>query len=143
MAKVSMNATLLMLGMAGLAMLGACSDGGSEANRRGVGAECSKNTDCTEKGQTCLTAFKGGYCGVSPCAHDVDCPQGSACVTEDDGVNYCFLVCTDKAQCNDHRTADNESNCVSSLPFVEATMGRKVCRPPMGGTATPTDGGAG
>jgi hypothetical protein len=84
-------------------------------------------------GSGCLTDFKGGYCGVSPCAHDVDCPQGSACITEDNGINYCFLVCADKPDCNPHRTLENESSCNSSLTFVDGTMGRKVCRPPRSG----------
>jgi hypothetical protein len=118
-----------------------CSSG-SEAIRRGVGSECGPSLACTETGQTCLTQFKGGYCGVSGCVHDTDCPAGSACVTEDDGINYCFLVCGDKPACNPHRTVDNESSCVSSIPFVDGTMNRKVCRPPLSGT-TATDGGGG
>ena len=107
--------------------------GGSEAIRRGVGAECAVNEDCEEEGQECLTQFSGGYCGVSDCTADADCPEGSACVTEDDGANYCFLVCVDKPECNVHRDPANESNCTSSLTFVEDDLGRKVCRPPMGG----------
>lgn len=115
-----------------LAFICGCGGGGSEAVRRGVGAECLRDTDCTENGQRCLTGFKGGYCGISPCAHDTDCPQGSACVTEDDGSNYCFLVCADKVECNPHRSVENEASCNSSLTFVDGTMGRKVCRPPRG-----------
>jgi hypothetical protein len=114
----------------------------NEANRRGVGAECSMSSDCTETGQVCLTEFKGGYCGLSGCVHDADCPQGSACVTDDNQTNYCFLICADKTDCNLHRTTDNESSCTSSLTFVDGTMGRKVCRPPNSGTAT-TDGSSG
>ena len=118
-----------------------CGDSGSEAVRRGVGAECNANLLCTESGQTCLTEFKGGYCGVSACMHDTDCPQGSACVIGENGINYCFLICLDKPECNPHRTVDNESNCTSSLTFVDGTAGRKVCRPPLSGTTTPMDGG--
>jgi hypothetical protein len=118
-----------------LLLLGLGCGGGSEAIRRGVGAECGAGLECTEDGQLCLTEFKGGYCGVAACLHDVDCPAGSACVTEDNGANYCFLICADKTDCNPHRTLDNESGCVSSLTFVDGTDGRKVCRPPMSGTA--------
>ena len=117
----------------GIAAICGCGNSGSEAIRRGVGAECQRDSDCTETGQRCLTAFKGGYCGISPCTHDTDCPQGSACVTEDDGTNYCFLICVDKPECNPHRSVENESSCNSSLTFVDGTMGRKVCRPPHGG----------
>ena len=113
-----------------------CGGGTSEAIRRGVGAECNANLVCEEADQVCLTEFKGGYCGRSACLHDVDCPQGSACVTDDGQVNYCFLICVDKPECNVHRTLDNESSCTSSLTFVDGTMGRKVCRPPLSGTAT-------
>ncbi len=106
-----------------------CSD---DANDRGVGAACTANDECTEEGQTCLTQFSGGYCGISGCAGDVDCPEGSACVTEDDGTKFCFLVCVDKADCNDNRPVESEASCVSSLPFVDGAMGRKVCRPSRG-----------
>jgi len=113
-----------------LLTLAAC---GNDANDRGVGAACANDTECTEEGQRCLTQFTGGYCGISSCAHDVDCPDGSACVTYDDGTNYCFLTCIDKPDCNDNRTIDVEASCVSSLPFVDGAMGRKVCRPSLGG----------
>jgi len=117
-----------------------CGSGQSEANRRGVGAECAMASDCTETGQLCLTAFKGGYCGVAGCLHDTDCPQGSACVTDDNQINYCFLICNTKTDCNLHRSASDESDCTSSLTFVDGAMNRKVCRPPNSGTV---DGGAG
>jgi hypothetical protein len=114
-------------------LAGGCGGGQNEANRRGVGAECAVTDDCSETGQVCLSAFKGGYCGVSDCAHDADCPAGSACVTDDNQTNYCFLVCVDKTDCNLHRSADNESSCTSSLTFVDGAMNRKVCRPPYSG----------
>lgn len=110
----------------------ACSDE-NEANRRGVGSECNATALCSESGQMCLTDFKGGYCGISGCLHDADCPAGSACVTEDNQVNYCFLTCVDKVECNLHRSVDNESNCTSSLAFVDGANGRKACRPPSSG----------
>jgi hypothetical protein len=55
-------------------------------------------------------------------------------------MNYCFLICVDKPDCNPRRSLENESNCTSSLTFIDGTMGRKVCNPPSGGTA-PVDGG--
>jgi hypothetical protein len=119
-----------------------CGSGQNEANRRGVGAECAVSSDCTEKGQVCLTEFKGGYCGLSGCMHDTDCPQGSACVTSDNQLNYCFLVCANKTDCNLHRSAVDESDCTSSLTFVDGTMNRKVCRPPNSGTMS-ADAGPG
>jgi hypothetical protein len=117
----------------------ACGCGSNEnaANQLGVGADCTKNSECVTAA-VCLTEFKGGYCGLAGCQHDTDCPGGSACVTDDNGVNYCFLVCAQKTDCNLHRAAADESDCTSSLTFVDGTMSRKVCRPPNSGT---TDGG--
>jgi len=107
-----------------------CGGGGTEAQRRGVGAACSIDLDCKE-GLTCL-AFKGGYCGLAECQNDAACPAGSACVAHDDGKNYCFLVCTDKPQCNLFRAVEVEANCSSSVTFVEGKTDVKACVPPSG-----------
>jgi hypothetical protein len=111
-----------------------CSSSGSgvasEAVRRGVGAACSTNTDCTEMGQVCLP-FKGGYCGVSDCTSDATCPAGSGCVAHTDGKNYCFLLCVDKSECNVSRPLEDEANCSANITFVGAAMG-KACVPPSG-----------
>ncbi len=108
-----------------------CGSGGSEAQRRGVGSACTVDTDCTETGQRCL-AFKGGYCGLADCQNDAGCPAGSACVAHTDGKNYCFLICTDKTQCNLHRPAESEANCSSSVTFVGGKLNLKACVPPSG-----------
>jgi hypothetical protein len=123
-----------------LVALANCGGGTSEAIKRGVGAECSASLACTETNQVCLPEFAGGYCGVSACMRDSDCPAGSACVTDDNQTNYCFLICADKPECNVRRSVANESNCTSSLSFVDGAMGRKVCRPPLSGTG-PIDAG--
>jgi hypothetical protein len=124
-------------------VLVACSCGSNQnaANQAGIGAACTMTSNCTTPGEVCLTEFNGGYCGLSGCLHDTDCPQGSACVT-DNQTNYCFLVCAAKTDCNLHRSVDNQSDCTSALPFVDGTMSRKVCRPPDSGTAN-TDAGPG
>jgi hypothetical protein len=106
-------------------------DSGSEAQRHGVGATCASNAECTEQGQVCLP-FKGGYCGVASCAADIDCPAGSACVSHDDGKNYCFLICTDKVQCNVSRPLELEANCSANIAFVGGDKSRKACVPPSG-----------
>ena len=111
-------------------VLAAC---GGDANDHGVGAACTMDTECSEEGQRCLTQFTGGYCGISGCTHDVDCPDGSACVTESNGTNYCFLTCVDKIDCNENRPVESEASCVSSITFIDGAMGRKVCRPSLGG----------
>lgn len=107
------------------------------ANKLGVGAACKADTDCGSN-QRCLTQFKGGYCGLSGCAANADCPSGSSCVREsvttDGGTTtqtFCFLICATKPDCNSNRTVDNEANCSSSAVFVDG--GSKACIPPSGG----------
>lgn len=116
-----------------VALAAACGDdeppAGSEAQRHGVGAACTRNEDCAEAGQICL-AFKGGYCGVEGCGPSVACPAGSACVTHNDGKNYCFLVCAEKPECNLYRPLEFEANCSSSITFVGNYPGKKACIPP-------------
>jgi hypothetical protein len=112
-------------------------NGETEADRLGVGAQCTAGAQCAtvdELELECLTQFKGGYCGLEGCAGDVDCPEGSACVTHSgDGKNYCFRVCLDKPDCNRNRAAENEANCVGSIDFVDPRNERKACEPPSSG----------
>ena len=102
---------------------------GTDAQRRGVGAACSVDKDCND-GQVCLTQFKGGYCGASGCMADADCVDGSICVTQG-ATNYCFRTCTDKEECNEHRSVENESNCSSNITRVGGGS-EKACVPPSG-----------
>jgi hypothetical protein len=114
-------------------VLAVACDGGTEADQLGVGAECTSDDDCdADTDQICLTNFKGGYCGIRDCTANADCPEGSACVAHDDGTNYCFRSCTDKPECNANRTVENESNCSSSVEYVEAETDGKACVPPSG-----------
>ncbi len=118
-------------------LLVACGDDGNEADRRGVGASCVTSEDCFEEGQECLTDFSGGYCGNSGCTAHADCPAGSSCVVHDDGLNYCFRNCDEKPECNTHREEDVESNCSSSVDYVEPLLpgsAPKACIPPSSGT---------
>lgn len=113
--------------------IAACGDDDtSAAIRSGVGDACAIDDDCVHNDQQCLTEFKGGYCGLRDCLADTDCPDGSACVTEA-GVNYCFLICIEKPDCNVRRDPADESNCSGSAVFVDGTLGRKACIPPSSG----------
>lgn len=123
-----------------LGLVSGCgSDGETEADRVGVGAECTDAAECESADEDvvleCLTQFTGGYCGLEGCGADVDCPDGSACVTNDDGNNYCYRVCEEKSDCNLNRSAENEANCVGSgtINFVEDGTDRKACEPPSSG----------
>jgi hypothetical protein len=103
---------------------------GNDADKLGVGAQCGTDTDCnTDLHEKCL-AFKGGYCGLEGCVHDTDCPTDSACIAHTDGHNYCFRICADKPDCNANRDPANESNCSSSVTFVDGANNRKACVPP-------------
>lgn len=132
MSRLMYVAICMSLGVAG------CGDDSTEADRIGVGAECTTNEDCPPQDElelACLTQFKGGYCGRVDCTGDVDCPEGSACVThQEDGTNYCFRECQDKPDCNQNRSVENEANCVGSIDFVDPRNERKACEPPSSGT---------
>ena len=111
--------------------LAACGSDSTEADRLGVGAQCTENAQCDlEIDLVCLPDFKGGYCGLDGCLSDNDCPEASACIAHDDGVNYCFRLCVDKPDCNVNRDLDNEANCSGSAEFVDGADGRKACVPP-------------
>lgn len=111
----------------------------TEADRIGVGAQCLNTDQCETYADTdgsdlplrCLTQFKGGYCGIIDCINHGDCPEGSACVAHDDGFNYCFRVCADKAECNENRNPEHESNCSANVTWVGDDLG-KACVPPEG-----------
>lgn len=105
--------------------LGAC---GNESDKLGVGAQCSSADDCND-GQSCLS-FKGGYCGVSGCQANSDCPDSAVCVTHTDGKNYCFRACADKAECNANRDAANEANCSANITLADGSKSSKACVPP-------------
>ena len=119
---LTLSATLCLFAFAGC---------GSDAAAKGVGAQCASSDDCQEEGQSCITSFKGGYCGVQDCAADTDCPDGSHCATlKDTGVKYCFLKCVDKVECNTDRDVDNEANCSSREENVDSNNTDKSCVPP-------------
>lgn len=112
-----------------------CGDDGSEADRQLIGAECTEAADCDDDDSAtpeleCILDFKGGYCGRKDCEQSSDCPEGSLCAAYEAG-NYCFLVCTEKNECNRNRTVDNESNCSSNVDPVEGGE-EKLCIPPSG-----------
>lgn len=110
---------------------------GTEADQVGVAAQCQADVDCEVEADSdgyeleCLTNFKGGYCGIVDCQGHEDCPQGAACVAHDDGRQYCFRICRDKAECNLNRDVDHEANCSANIAWVGDDVG-KACVPPSG-----------
>ena len=122
-----------------------CGDDATAADRIGVGAQCTGSAECESPDEDimleCLTQFTGGYCGLEGCEGDADCsegtccPEGSACVTADNGKNYCYRLCQNRDDCNHNRDEENWANCVGSgtINFVDDGEGRKACEPPSSG----------
>ena len=122
-----------------LILLVSCSDDAPRVDQIGIGGQCVLQDDCNQDldSLSCLTTFKGGYCGREGCDNNSQCPEGSVCVTEV-GVSYCFRTCAEKVDCNANRDAENESNCSGSFSLTEATdtmptSQPKVCIPPSSG----------
>ncbi len=111
----------LLLSLPLFALLAAC---GPTA-----GNTCTSDDDCPDE-QTCLTEFKGGYCGAKDCSSDEDCPADTFCVAHE-GTNYCFLACVEKVDCNANRPVEEESNCVANIEPVDDNDS-KACVPPSG-----------
>jgi hypothetical protein len=130
--------------VAGLAVGCGNSDGETEADRVGVGAECTVDPSADPPSTCpvvevdiqleCLTQFTGGYCGLEDCEGDVGCPEGSRCVAHTDAKNYCFRVCQNKPECNGNRSVENEANCSANIVFVDEPKDRKACVPPSSGS---------
>ena len=134
-----MNQIIGIVGMFILLFSISCADHDgpeTEADRIGVGASCATDADCPQPAdedaprEVCLLDFNGGYCGLENCTANADCPYGSACVAHTNGVNYCFRICLDKAECNLRREPDVQSNCSSNIVFVEPQTNVKACVPP-------------
>lgn len=124
-----MKKTWILMAVLAAAGVSGCGD---DANDERIGAECTGTAQCENEALTCLTQFAGGYCGASGCTSNAGCPEGSICVAQG-GANYCFLVCDDKEDCNEHRSGANESNCSSNITRVESGD-KKACVPPSSGT---------
>lgn len=131
MRHLSRNGLVFLIVLGSAVACGDDSNGLTPAQQHGVGAACAKDADCFV-GDTALKclSFKGGYCGLQGCHASTDCPAGSGCVTHDDGNTYCFLLCTDKPQCNYTRPPEIESNCTSKVDFVDGQKTSKACVPP-------------
>jgi hypothetical protein len=132
-----MKKVIGFMGIAALVLAGCGDSSSTEADRIGVGGECSQAAECESADEditlTCLTQFTGGYCGLEGCEGDGDCPEGSACIDYEDGNNYCFRVCVEKPECNENRSLENESNCSANVVFVDERNERKACVPPSSG----------
>ncbi|MBM4395251.1 MAG: hypothetical protein FJ087_06130 [Deltaproteobacteria bacterium] len=85
-----MRGSLLVTAFLALALCGACA--------REIGDDCSTNTDCGEN-RICDTSQPGGYCTVTPCRDDSECPGESICVEFSVDATYCMRACSDLKPC--------------------------------------------
>ena len=79
-----------------------CGDSGSEGPEGGVGSP-ARQSDCLRLDS--MSHFQGRICGIADCQEDVGCPSGSAWrrpYGTQKKKKLCFLICTDKLQCNMH-----------------------------------------
>ena len=107
-----------------------CGDGGTEAQRRGVGAACDDTHECTETGQACLTQFKGGYCGVAKLHDGRDLSAGLRVRHARRRDELLLPGLQREGGLNRSRAVDVEANCSSTAVLVEDPKDRKVCSPP-------------
>lgn len=124
-----------------LALACSADDERSEVDRLELGASCQVDQHCAARAGDaadgydlrCFGSFADGHCGLSRCSGE-DCPDGSACISHDDGQNYCFRLCDEDSECNLHRSSDAaEARCSSSVSFLGATdrSDQSACVPPV------------
>lgn len=117
--------------------------GGTDADELGVASTCEQTDNCPavmidgeEVQLSCLTQFDSGYCAIEGCNNATDCPMGSTCIAHEDGTNYCFRDCVDKAECNANRPPESAANCSSNFDYASSSderNGVKACIPPSSG----------
>ena len=131
-------AAVMLLG----AVAGCGGDDSTEADRIGVGAECTVDSSADPPSTCpvvemdiqldCLTQFKGGYCGLEGCTGDVTARRGRpASPMTTARTTASEFVRTSRIATN--RSVENESNCVGSITFVDDRNERKACEPPSSG----------
>jgi hypothetical protein len=109
-------------------------DGGAAGGGQGaVGAACDRNADCADDGASCATMvslfgvlnydLEGGYCTVTGCMDDTQCPQGAGCFTQ---TRNCLKKCTNNNQCrpmDDYQCASlngSQNLCVPAQAVMDA-----------------------
>jgi hypothetical protein len=78
-----------------LVLLGLAACGGSDVSRA-VGARCDVSADCEDRCLAPSTDYPGGFCTLT-CDSDADCPDDSACVSNEGGV--CLFLCDGDGSC--------------------------------------------
>jgi hypothetical protein len=118
-------------------------DGGAAQSKGAVGDACDKNDDCKGKNATCVTKttvltfveidFPNGFCTITNCQSDDDCPSGTGCLK---GLSQpaCTPLCEKDDQCR-----KDEGYTCSTIAAGVSSDTRKFCQPPnplSGGTGT-------
>jgi hypothetical protein len=111
------------------------SSGGGSGNRKicvpgdcGIGADCGDANDCSSDLE-CLSAFRGGYCGLSGCLVNDDCPDDALCVVASNGENHCYKPCSTASDCSFCRRDGLLGACTADVSFAEDGTTGSVCVP--------------
>lgn len=86
---------------------GSGGDGGGATGTGAIGDPCASGADCRsgECGGEAL-GFPGGYCTLTGCAADEDCPAGSHCDLLQGGPPLCVRSCHFENDCRDAYTCE-------------------------------------
>lgn len=111
------------------------SSGGGSQNRKicvpgdcGVGAACASDADCAA-GLECSTGLRGGYCTLSGCSTNDECPADSLCVRGPSDTSYCARGCSVASDCSFCRGSELAANCSDEADFVQDGTTGSVCLP--------------
>jgi hypothetical protein len=104
-ARFALRASVALALAASLILVTGCG-GGVGNDGPVVGGPCAANIDCAQ-GSMCVTGgdFPGGTCTVA-CRNDDDCPGGTACIDKEGGI--CLLLCHFDEDCRPGYDCDDE-----------------------------------
>lgn len=92
-----------------------------------VGNACDQDSDCSQycaKGKE----FPNGFCTLRNCRANTDCPEGTVCITEDNGV--CVFPCGVPLDCTSDFLGRGGYTCKEKSGYPSADISSvkyKVC----------------
>jgi hypothetical protein len=94
----------------------------------GVGAACDEDEDCSGD-LSCMLDALGGYCTITGCSGDGDCPSDARCVSWDDTKTYCAVNCDSGSDCSFCRGDELRGKCIGFTPAPGEGDPIQVCVP--------------
>ena len=83
-----------------------------------VGDKCSTSNDCPS-GTVCDTDSPGGYCLVSNCETDEECPEKSTCVFFTKDLSYCLKKCKKNSNCRKNYTCRDDIPASHKFCYID------------------------